>query len=296
MGGRVGLVLILVVALVSLGLFWLLSTRPISIAFFFLALSVLVGVILTVVLGYWTFGYYTLRYRVDRNGIVIMWGLLRQVIPVSNILRLAPGTDLDPGTRARGFTWRGYYVGTGQDPELGPVLFYATRPREEQLLVVTPSVTYAISPRDRAEFELEYQLRARLGPTVALEQGTALTRLARLGLWQDRWLWALVALVIVANVLLFGYTSWQYPYLPDLLPLHFGILGQVDRIGERTELFLLPIIGLVVWGLNLLLGILFHRRERLATYVLIASALVVQVVLWLAAANIVVRGLRIVTF
>jgi len=295
-GGRVGIGLVVGFALASLGLLWLLTSRPISIFSFFLALSALAGVALVITLSYWTFGFYTLRYHVDRNSIVIAWGALRQVIPVSNIERLAPGTELDPGTRIRGFTWRGYYVGSGQDPELGPVLFYATRPRDEQLLVVTPTLTYAISPRDPAAFELEYNLRSRLGPTMTLSQGTALTRLAQLPLWQDRLLWALVGLAVLANVLLFGYVCWQHPYLPELLPLHFGIQGQVDRIGERNELFLLPVIGLIVLTINVLFGILIHLRERFGTYMLLAAALVVQALLWLATANIVLRGLRTVSF
>lgn len=295
-GGRLGIVVVIGFALASLGLLWLLTIRPISIFSFFLALSALIGVALVVVLGYWTFGFYTLRYRVDRNSITITWGILRHVIPVSNIQRLAPGTDLDPGIRVRGFAWRGYYVGTGRDPELGPVLFYATRPRDEQVLVVTSTLTYAISPRDPAAFKLEYDLRSRLGPTVILRQGTALARLAQLPLWRDRFLWTLMGLVVLANALLFGYVCWQHPYLPELLPLHFGILGQVDRIGERNELFMLPFIGLVVVALNALLGILIHLRERFGTYVLLSSALVVQVLLWLATVNIVLRGLRMLSF
>jgi len=295
-GGRIGIGLVVVFALASLGLLGLLTTRPISIFSFFLALSALTGVVLVVVLGYWAFGFYTLRYRMDRNGIVIAWGVLRQVVPVSNIERLASATELDPGTRVRGLTWPGYYVGTGQDPELGSVLFYATRPRAEQLLIVTPTATYAISPRDPAAFELEYALRSRLGPTVALHQGTVLSRLARLPLWQDRLLWVLVGLAVLVNVLLFGYVSWQHPYLPELLPLHFGIQGQVDRIGERDELFLLPVIGLIVLAINVSFGILIHLRERFGAYMLLASALVVQVLLWLATANVVLRGLRVLAF
>ncbi len=302
-GGWVGIGLVIISALVSLGLLWLLTSRPISASFFFLALAALIGGALVVVLGYWTFGFYTLRYHVDRNGIVITWGVLRQVIPMAHIQRLAPGTELAPTTRVRGFTWPGYYVGTGQDPALGPVLFYATRPRAEQLLIVTqsgpglaPAQAYAISPRDPAAFKLEYELRARLGPTVALTEGATLSRLAQLPLWHDRPLWALVGLTALVNVLLFGYVSWQHPYLPELLPLHFGIQGQVDRIGERTELFLLPIIGLIVLAINALFGFLIHVRERFGTYVLVVSALVVQALLWVATANIILHSLRTLPF
>ena len=295
-GGWVGLGLVGICALASLGLFWLLITRPISILSFFLALVVLAGVVLVAGLGYWTLGFYTLRYRLDRNGVVITWGVIRQVIPAANIVRLAPGAELAPSTRVRGFTWRGYYVGSGHDPTLGPVLFYATRPRAEQLLVVTPTLTYAISPRDPAAFELEYSLRSSLGPTVVLSQGASLARIARLSLWRDRWLWVLLGLTLLANVLLFGYMSWQHPYLPELLPLHFSILGQVDRVGERNELFLLPIIGLIVLVINVVFGGLIHVRERLGTYMLWASALGVQILLWLATVNIILRALRPPTF
>lgn len=58
-----------------------------------------------------------------------------------------------------------------------------------------------------------------------------------------------IALFAAALVYLF----WYWNQLPDQIPAHFGVDGEVDRYGSRVELFLLPIIGIVMWlGMSLL--------------------------------------------
>ncbi len=47
-------------------------------------------------------------------------------------------------------------------------------------------------------------------------------------------------------------------YLPEIIPTHFGINGQVDDYGNRLTIFLLPAIGSLVF---LLLKFLVNRPE-----------------------------------
>jgi len=71
------------------------------------------------------------------------------------------------------------------------------------------------------------------------------------------------------------------------LPLHFNSLGQVDRIGTKTELFALPIIGVIILGTNSLLGLLLYRREQAGAYLLWGAAAGAQALFWLATLSIV---------
>jgi uncharacterized membrane protein len=101
-------------------------------------------------------------------------------------------------------------------------------------------------------------------------------------LWRDRTAQGLLALAGLTMATLFGRLCWRYPSLPGRLALHFDATGQVDRIGQRSELFTLPVIGLIVLAVNLTLGFLLYRRERVGAYLVWGSAAAVHVLLWMA--------------
>lgn len=108
---------------------------------------------------------------------------------------------------------------------------------------------------------------------------------------RDRYVWALVIVALIVNLGLFAYLILEFNRtplaLPPLLPLHFDVSGEPDRIEPRGALFSLPQIGLIVIIGNLALGALMYRREPLATYLLAGTAIVIQLLLWLAAIQIV---------
>jgi uncharacterized membrane protein len=113
---------------------------------------------------------------------------------------------------------------------------------------------------------------------------------------RDRYLWALLIVALVVNLGLFAYLMYEFtrvpPTLPPLVPLHFDANGDPDRIEQQYALFSLAQIGLVVIVGNLGLGALMYRRERLATYLLAGTAIVIQLLLWFAAIQII----RVVAF
>jgi uncharacterized membrane protein len=102
----------------------------------------------------------------------------------------------------------------------------------------------------------------------------------------DRLVHVLLALGLLLNLALFAYVGWRYRALPESLPLHFDILGQPDRLGVRSEIFKLPVMGLLLLVLNSLFGLAVHRWEKLGAYLLLGMTPVVQVLFWLAALNI----------
>ncbi len=117
---------------------------------------------------------------------------------------------------------------------------------------------------------------------ISTQADGILTLLAR-----DRTLLILVALALVVNLALFAYLAIRFDALPDLLPLHFDVLGQPDRIEAKTSIFGLPIIGLIVFFLNSAFGALAHRPQRAAALLLTASGLLVQILMWIATLSII---------
>lgn len=59
----------------------------------------------------------------------------------------------------------------------------------------------------------------------------------------------LEAAAAVISVFPIVYLATIWSSLPEKIPGHYNVLGEVDRWGSKTELLILPIFGLAVWGL-----------------------------------------------
>lgn len=104
---------------------------------------------------------------------------------------------------------------------------------------------------------------------------------------RDRYLWAMVIIALFVNLGLFAFLSLVVSSLPPLLPLHFDAAGQADRIEDKSGIFSLAQIGLIMIVLNFVFGSAIYRREPLASYLLGGIAIVTQFLLWFAAVSIV---------
>lgn len=59
-------------------------------------------------------------------------------------------------------------------------------------------------------------------------------------------LWTLSLIVIAISFAMIG-IHWND--LPDEVPMHFNLQGEADRYGSKSELFILPFLGLGLWAL-----------------------------------------------
>lgn len=238
--------------------------------------------------AYWTYCCATLRYTVDRNGIVIRWGDVRQVVPMGKIERIVPGREA-PAPRLRGLSWFGHHAGTGEVDGLGRVICYSTHASPDELLyVVTPEATYALSVHDHVAFGDALQTQQRLGSLIALPQGVQRSALAAQAFWLDRVAQTMAVAAVAGFFLMAFYVFREYPGLPHSLELPFPALSGVIRVGSKDELLGLPLAGAGLLLLNLALGFVLHSWERMVGYLLFGAALVAQGVL-LAGAIITIR-------
>ena len=107
-------------------------------------------------------------------------------------------------------------------------------------------------------------------------------------IWRDRVMQFCVGASIILNVALFAVIASQIGRLPEEVPLHFDNLGRVDRFGPPTDLFVLPLIGLISWLSAALLGWYFHqvRDEKPVAYILWGTTVIIQLAAWLAVINL----------
>ena len=244
----------------TVALLWRGFTQPIDLPALGLHLTATLFFALGCLFGYWTYSCLTLKYFLDRNGLIIHWGDIRQVIPMDRIERLVPGREL-PAPKVTGVSWLGHHVGHGPVEGLGDTIFYATHGSHEELLyVVTADQTYAISVTDEVQFAEQLQGHQKLGQVVSLPQVTERHSVAALPFWHDPLAQLLALAAIIGCAVTLGYVFHQYPGLPESIPFPFAAQG----FGDKQELLSIPITVLGLLAVSLTPGLLPHALARAA--------------------------------
>jgi hypothetical protein len=241
------------------------------------------GLILTLLVATWTYGYYTLRYELDAEGLTVDWLFRQERIPYAAIEAVYSGQRLDQPLAVRGITWPGYHVGRGRARNFGVLrVFASTLVGSELTLVLSAVGGYAISPDESfrvALVERVQRLRQAEQSSAPPEVGPR-RHLGRA--LADPWLLACTVLGLAGLLALLGYIMDRYEALPELLALRFDALGNAERIHHRFELFHLPALAAGALLLDLPLGIWLYQWEPLAARVVWLAPLLVQLVLAVA--------------
>jgi hypothetical protein len=284
-----GIGLMVAIMLIDANLIWLATNRPIVIGTFIIGLAVLTSLGLLGLIVYWLYGLIRSGYSLDRNMLVIHWGPTEQIVPTGQIERVLTGDQVAGRISFNGGTWPGHCVGYGEVPGVGSALFYATVPPKHQVYVVTPGMTYGISPANQQAFLQSLHKRLEMGPTQIVEQSSKRPGFLSWAIWQDRVGLVMLAISFLIVLALTGLLCFQFPALPRTVPLHFDAAGQPDRLEARGQIFTIPLIGLVALLLNGTLGGLAYRRERMVSYMLWGGSILIQMLMWTAAIGILGR-------
>ncbi len=281
-GVLVGIGLVLAIALLDAGLLWRVVHGPLTGVTFSFAFLVLLSLPVTALIVYRLYDLLHLRYEFDRNRLMIITAATKQIVPMQSIDRIINGQGTDLRARIKGLVWPGCFIGPGDISEVGLTLFYGVVPARHQAIIVTPSLAYGISVPDMDTFRDVFLACQGLGQATEVRQESIQADYVRWPIWTDRVAQAVLAGGILLSALLFAILLFRYPYLPNLLPMHYDAAGRVDRIAPRSEAFDLPAIGLIAWATNSILGAVFYRRERMLSYLAWSGTLVVQVLFLLA--------------
>ena len=99
--------------------------------------------------------------------------------------------------------------------------------------------------------------------------------------------WLLI-LSLVANVI--NWLSLRIWIKPVDFPiiLHYNVYFGVDLIGNYGQVFVLPLIGLILFVVNVALSMYFYeQKERIASYILLIATLMIQLSLIVASVSII---------
>lgn len=293
LGSSVGYTIVAGLFLLDMGLAWLLVSSPITLLSFFWGVALFLSVPILAAVAYFTSALSSAYYRVVDGAFVIEWGRVRRVVPLGEIHTLVMGQTMGPIKRFWGMRWPGSWVGYGQvrgeaDSAVYDTLFYAAAPLPQQLLVVTNSIAYAISPTDLENFR--DCLVALRGANLAAKQAMPTPNLGveTAVFWQDRPAHLLWGTAVCLNALLFAGLCAIYGRLPATVPLHFNEAGLVDRLDSPAHLFILPAIGLLAWLLNGAIGWVFYQWHQERPFALVSwgTAVIIQCATWAVCLNL----------
>lgn len=99
----------------------------------------------------------------------------------------------------------------------------------------------------------------------------------------------LIILSLVANLVDWVVLKIFVKPVDFSLILHYNVYFGVDVMGGYREVFVLPVIGLGLFLINFWLALYFYRqKERIASYLLLMAALMIQLSLLVASASIII--------
>lgn len=225
--------------------------------------------------GYFTWAAKNMEYILEDQELVIKWAFSRKRIPLTSIR----GINRTVGTSSLkivGASWPGFHMGSFSNPMgKGTVNMYATRLWGDILLIKTKWEIIGITPEDP---ELFLDDLHRLVPgldTGSFSDGEPIEPFSP---WKDKLFTYTVATV---GIIILGTALFLYkiiPTLPNNVPMHFNLSGQVDRYGSPQELYVPFGIGILIIALMLGISGFVARNNKTSAYLIAFVSLFIAII------------------
>ncbi len=281
-----GLWICIGIILVDFILLMLMLSRPVDWSKFVLIALLLLSIPALVHLIYRVWSLFTLEYWVDRNAVTVSWAGIQQSYPLYKVQQILQGEVQDLG-EPQWHHWPANHIRGSETLSLRTLKLYATRPLHECLLLDMGDTVVGISPEEPEHFLQIIQERYKIGPAVdVIEEEQPAARIQR-G-WRiianlDTVGITLLVLGITGVLILFGVLMIRFPSLPSDLVMRYNADGTPELIRAKTQLFLIPAIGLMAWLVNGVGGgWLVVRNQLVGAYMLWGGTIIVQVVSFFA--------------
>lgn len=220
-------------------------------------------IIVILLIGYFTWAARTMEYSLDKNGLVIKWAFNKKKVLLANILGVRRGVGMS-SLKVVGASWPGFHIGSFTDPGgKGTVNMFGTRLWGDIIFVRTKWEIIGITPEDPEAFLEElHEFLPKLEADSPGKRGI----LETFSPWKEKRFIALAA----ATLLILGgtglYLASVIPELPNQVPLHYNLAGEVNRYGSPYELYAPYGIGVGVCLLLFLINWITGRNNKASAY------------------------------
>ncbi len=95
-------------------------------------------------------------------------------------------------------------------------------------------------------------------------------------------------IVIIGLILL----NWLFVYIininvsQDLVVLHYNVDFGVNLIGSVKQVYIIPLMGLIVFIINLVLSVFVNKQDKFFTHLLLGATMLVNVFLFIAISSV----------
>ncbi len=249
--------------------------QPVSGAQFWRILGATTAFVLAIHFLYRAVALFLLKFWFTRNGLKIRWGVTTLRIPIDAIRTVTPAPAM-PVCTVFGITLPRWWLCRRDGMWL-----FATGAARDSLVVKTDATEIYLSPENTAAFIAAWEKRVPLGTTQVWQSAVERRGLWAYPLWFDRVARYLGGAAILLTLILTGAVFTRYPNLSAAVHLSPNAATPATAIIPREQLLWIPYSGIIILLLNGFLGILWHKKDPLATYLLWALTIVVEIGLWI---------------
>lgn len=222
------------------------------------------------------------HYQMNRDRLRLVWGLRVEEIPLPEVEWVRPAAELGFRLPLPLLAVPGAILGVRQVEGLGKVEFMASEVAP-LLLVATARSVYAISPAERNQFENTFYRIMELGSLTPTAPFSALPVAFAQKVWADR----VARILLMAGLSLAGVLFLASAYLisvRDAISLGFDANLRPFNPGPPERLLLLPVMGGLLYLIDLVVGVFFYRRQaqRLTAYLAWSGCVLAPLILLIA--------------
>jgi hypothetical protein len=263
-----GAILILA-ALAALG-FYFASRSSLGLELVISLALILLATVLIPALSYQGYALLRATYTLERDGILLHWGLRAEDIPMGEVLWVHLESEL-PGALPRPTTrWPGAVLGMRKLPKTFHLPGDSSNAQEIEYLagrtnglviIATRAKFFAISPVEPQKFVDTYQQLVEYGSVAPLAPRSVYPTFLLARAWRNRAARFLWLASILLSLGLFAWVSLAIPTHSEVV-LAFDASGQPRELVPSIQLLLLPVLNALLVAMDFFGGLFFYRNEE----------------------------------
>lgn len=236
---------------------WQAAEADVGPVFLLYLAPALVSTGLVPLLAYRAFALRSARYVMQRDGILLTWGLRAEDIPMDSIDWVQPSSKLGYRLALPWLYWPGAVLGVRQAPGGKRLEFLASR-STQLLLIATAERIFVISPEDSQAFLQAFQGFMEMGSLSPLPARSVYPGFLLARVWQTPAARYLLLAGLLLNLLTLIVVILAIPS-GEQITLGFGA-GREPVPAVR--LLLLPVISIFFFLVDLFLGLFLFRHTE----------------------------------
>lgn len=221
-----------------------------------------VALVLTPLLAYRAYALIRATYTLERDRVLLRWGLRSEQIPMNSIHWVRPASELDRSVPVPKLPLPGALLGRRHVSGLGDVEYMASSPRG-LVLISTGDRLFALSPGDNPGFLQAYRELSEQGSLSHIPAQSVFPVAFLAQMWSVRSARLLILAGFILNLAILIFTIVVVPTREQIY-LGFDPFGAPRDALPAAYLLLLPLLSGLIYLFDTILGMFLFRQADVA--------------------------------